>query len=75
MPLHDLSGKVALITGVGCIGEGWGNDITISPVKEPPSSAATSPSQLLSALPPDPRGIAISQCHSNAWRFHILRIR
>lgn len=30
MPLHDLTGKVALITGIGCIGEGWGNGTTIA---------------------------------------------
>ena len=30
MPLHDLTGKVALVTGIGCIGEGWGNGITIA---------------------------------------------
>ncbi|MCJ1249533.1 hypothetical protein MMC30_006759 [Trapelia coarctata] len=28
MPIHDLTGKVALITGIGCIGEGWGNGTT-----------------------------------------------
>ncbi|MCJ1378050.1 hypothetical protein MMC17_001146 [Xylographa soralifera] len=30
MPIHDLSGKVCLITGIGCIGEGWGNGTTIA---------------------------------------------
>ncbi|KAI4133530.1 MAG: hypothetical protein LQ347_002152 [Umbilicaria vellea] len=30
MPLHDLTGKVALVTGIGCIGEGWGNGTTIA---------------------------------------------
>lgn len=30
MPIHDLTGKVALITGVGCIGDGWGNGTTIA---------------------------------------------
>ncbi|KAF2726300.1 NAD(P)-binding protein [Polychaeton citri CBS 116435] len=27
-PIHDLSGKVVLITGIGCVGEGWGNGYT-----------------------------------------------
>ena len=26
--MDDLSGKVALITGIGCIGSGWGNGNT-----------------------------------------------
>ena len=26
----DLTGKVALITGIGCVGEGWGNGTTIA---------------------------------------------
>ena len=26
--MHDLTGRVALITGIGCIGEGWGNGLT-----------------------------------------------
>ena len=30
MPIHDLIGKIALITGIGCIGEGWGNGTTIA---------------------------------------------
>ena len=30
MPIHDLTGKVALITGIGCVGDGWGNGITIA---------------------------------------------
>lgn len=30
MPIHDLSGKVCLITGIGCVGEGWGNGTTIA---------------------------------------------
>ena len=30
MPIHDLTGKVALVTGVGCISEGWGNGTTIA---------------------------------------------
>ncbi|MCJ1362888.1 hypothetical protein MMC16_001994 [Acarospora aff. strigata] len=30
MTIHDLTGKVALITGIGCIGEGWGNGTTIA---------------------------------------------
>lgn len=30
MPLHDLSNKVVLITGIGCVGEGWGNGTTIA---------------------------------------------
>lgn len=28
--MHDLSGQVALITGIGCVGEGWGNGIAIA---------------------------------------------
>jgi len=28
--MHDLTGQVALITGIGCIGSGWGNGITIA---------------------------------------------
>ncbi|KAI9813234.1 MAG: hypothetical protein M1827_004176 [Pycnora praestabilis] len=30
MPIHDLTGKVALVTGIGCVGEGWGNGTTIA---------------------------------------------
>ena len=30
MPLHDLSNKVVLISGIGCISSGWGNGITIA---------------------------------------------
>ncbi|MCJ1310012.1 hypothetical protein MMC25_003673 [Agyrium rufum] len=30
MTLHDLTGRVALITGIGCIGEGFGNGFTIA---------------------------------------------
>ncbi|KAI9805696.1 MAG: hypothetical protein M1833_005189 [Piccolia ochrophora] len=30
MPMHDLTGRVALITGVGSIGEGWGNGKAIA---------------------------------------------
>lgn len=30
MPIHDLSNKVVLITGIGCVGEGWGNGTTIA---------------------------------------------
>lgn len=30
MPIHDLTGKVALVTGLGCIGEGWGSGTTIA---------------------------------------------
>ncbi|KAK4897168.1 hypothetical protein LTR27_005061 [Elasticomyces elasticus] len=30
MPIHDLSNKVVLITGIGCIGEGWGNGTTMA---------------------------------------------
>lgn len=30
MPLHDLSGKVVLITGIGSVGQGWGNGTTIA---------------------------------------------
>jgi NAD(P)-dependent dehydrogenase (short-subunit alcohol dehydrogenase family) len=25
--MHDLTGQVVLITGIGCIGEGWGNGV------------------------------------------------
>lgn len=28
--MHDLSGQVALIAGIGCVGEGWGNGIAIA---------------------------------------------
>jgi NAD(P)-dependent dehydrogenase (short-subunit alcohol dehydrogenase family) len=30
MPIHDLSNKVVLITGIGSVGEGWGNGTTIA---------------------------------------------
>ncbi|KAK5131699.1 hypothetical protein LTR08_000753 [Meristemomyces frigidus] len=30
MPIHDLSNRVVLITGIGCVGEGWGNGTTIA---------------------------------------------
>ncbi|KAK3115763.1 hypothetical protein LTR53_004583 [Teratosphaeriaceae sp. CCFEE 6253] len=30
MPIHDLSNKVVLITGIGCIGDGWGNGTTMA---------------------------------------------
>jgi len=30
MPIHDLSNKVVLLTGIGCVGEGWGNGTTIA---------------------------------------------
>ncbi|TKA52899.1 hypothetical protein B0A49_11756 [Cryomyces minteri] len=30
MPIHDLTGNICLITGIGCIGEGWGNGTTIA---------------------------------------------
>ena len=30
MPIHDLSNKIVLITGIGCVGEGWGNGTTIA---------------------------------------------
>lgn len=30
MPLHDLTGKVTLVTGIGCVAEGWGNGTTIA---------------------------------------------
>ena len=30
MTIHDLTGKVALVTGIGCVGEGWGNGTTIA---------------------------------------------
>ncbi|KAK4997791.1 hypothetical protein LTR66_002848, partial [Elasticomyces elasticus] len=30
MPIHDLTNKVCLITGIGCIGDGWGNGTTIA---------------------------------------------
>lgn len=28
--MHDLTGQVALIAGIGCVGEGWGNGIAIA---------------------------------------------
>lgn len=28
--MHDLTGQVALITGIGCVGEGWGNGVAIA---------------------------------------------
>ena len=28
--MHDLPGKVALVTGIGCIGEDWGNGTIIA---------------------------------------------
>jgi len=28
--MHDLTGQVVLITGIGCIGEGWGNGLAIA---------------------------------------------
>ncbi|KAF2487405.1 putative short-chain dehydrogenases/reductase [Neohortaea acidophila] len=28
--MHDLNGQVALIAGIGCVGEGWGNGIAIA---------------------------------------------
>jgi len=30
MDLHDVAGKVALITGIGFIGEGWGDRTTFA---------------------------------------------
>lgn len=30
MAIHDLSNKVVLLTGIGCVGEGWGNGTTIA---------------------------------------------
>jgi len=30
MPIHDLSNKIVLITGIGCVGEGWGNGTTMA---------------------------------------------
>lgn len=30
MPMFDLSNKVLLITGVGAVGEGWGNGTTMA---------------------------------------------
>ena len=30
MPIHDLTGKVCLLTGIGAVGEGWGNGTTIA---------------------------------------------
>jgi len=30
MPIHDLSNKVLLITGIGAVGEGWGNGTTMA---------------------------------------------
>jgi len=28
--MHDLTGQVVVITGIGCIGEGWGNGLAIA---------------------------------------------
>ena len=28
--MHDLTNKVGLITGIGCVGVGWGNGIAIA---------------------------------------------
>ena len=28
--MHDLTGKIVIITGIGCVGEGWGNGTTIA---------------------------------------------
>ena len=28
--MHDLTGQVALVAGIGCVGEGWGNGIAIA---------------------------------------------
>ena len=28
--MHDLTGRVVLITGIGCVGQGWGNGIAIA---------------------------------------------
>ena len=30
MAIHDLSGKVVLVTGLGAVGEGWGNGTTMA---------------------------------------------
>ena len=30
MPIFDLSNKVLLITGIGAVGEGWGNGTTMA---------------------------------------------
>ena len=30
MPIHDFSNKVLLITGIGAVGEGWGNGTTMA---------------------------------------------
>lgn len=30
LKMHDLTDQVVLITGIGCIGEGWGNGLTIA---------------------------------------------
>lgn len=30
MPIHDLTGKICLLTGIGSVGEGWGNGTTIA---------------------------------------------
>lgn len=30
MPIHDLSNKVVLLTGIGAVGEGWGNGTSIA---------------------------------------------
>ena len=30
MPIHDLSNKIVLLTGIGAVGEGWGNGTAIA---------------------------------------------
>lgn len=30
MPIHDLSGKICLLTGIGAVTDGWGNGTTIA---------------------------------------------
>ena len=30
MPIHDLTSKIVLLTGIGAVGEGWGNGTSIA---------------------------------------------
>lgn len=30
MPIHDLTNKVVILTGIGAVGDGWGNGTTIA---------------------------------------------
>lgn len=29
-PMHDLTAKIVLLTGIGAVGEGWGNGTTLA---------------------------------------------